>query len=202
MKVKIAVVFGILLLLSLSVLGYTSYHNNQAMDAVEHGDVERLEKTLNRPLVAVDREWMNVAVEQFDVRSALVLYEHGGTLSDEQWVYLADLMTFEEFERIVEAGAALEVAVPSQTLLEGLYSLNDEPEKWRFAHDRVEPSFLNAHPSILLRAVYDGNTEAFVDLLNRMDADVIPFKEIESVVSEMQQQIMSEALMVKKSEVN
>lgn len=202
MKVKMTIVFGILFLVGSSMWGYIYYQHKQALHAVEHGNVDQLERKLNQPFIEVDGDWMNVAVEQFDVEAALMLYKHGGTLSDEHWIYLADLMTFKEFKQIVEGGAPLEVALSSQTLIEGLYSLNDEPEKWRFAHERVNPSFLNAHPNVLIRAVYDGNTEAFEDLLSRMNPDAIPFEELESIVSEMDQQLMSEALTNKKNEVN
>ncbi|TCI31599.1 hypothetical protein EVJ33_00525 [Exiguobacterium sp. SL-10] len=202
MNVKISIILAILLVVGSSVWGYTFFQNQQAVHALEQGDVEQLEKTLSRPFVTVHAEWMNVAIDQFDVQSSLLLYEHGAALSDEQWVYLADLMTFTEFKQIIEAGAKLEVASPSQTLIEGLYSLNDEPEKWRFAHERIDTSFLNDHPQILMRTVYDGNTEAFIDLLGRMEASVIPFEALKPIVSEMDQQLMLEALLNKQNELN
>lgn len=188
---------GILLLALVTVAvgwGYTYYQQHQANEALETADAEQLSTILERPFVDGKAAWMERAVQQFDVASALVLFEHDVVLSDEQWVYLADLMTFEEFERMVEAGAPLEVALPTQTLIEGLYSLNDEPEKWRLAHDQMDVSFLNEHPDVLIRAVHDGNTEAFTDLIERMDQNAVPYDTLVPLIQEMDQQTMLEAL--------
>lgn len=194
MKWKVTILVGILLFAGLSASGYVLYQKQQVEHTMVDGDVERLERILNRPLVSVDDRWMSEAVERFDVNTAIVLYEQGGKLSDEQWVYLADLMTFEQFQRTVEAGAPLNVALPSQTLFEGLYSLNDEPEKWQLAHERIDSSFLNEHPNVLVRAIHDGNSEAFIDLINRMDEAAIPFDTVEQLTMEQDQQLMLEAL--------
>lgn len=174
---------------------YTDYQQRQANEALETADAEQLSTILDRPFVDGKTEWMEMAVQQFDVASALVLFEHDVVLSDEQWVYLADLMTFEEFERMVEAGAPLEVATPEQTLIEGLYSLNDEPQKWRLTHNNIDVSFLNEHPDVLIRTVHDGNTEAFTDLIERMNQDAVPVDTLVPLIQEMGQQAMLEVMM-------
>ncbi|OGX78271.1 hypothetical protein A6395_13090 [Exiguobacterium sp. SH31] len=197
MKWKVISVILFVVFIGAAGWGYTYYQTKQVDESLQTADTEQLATILERPLVNVQAEWMEKAVEQYDVPSVLVLYEHGGVLTDKQWIYLADLMTFEEFERMVKAGAPLDVSIPSSTLLEGLYSLNDEPEKWRLAHERIDVAFLNTHPNILIQAVYDGNTEAFTDLIERMDTEIVPYEEVAPVVMEMNQQLMLEA-MVKK----
>lgn len=174
---------------------YTHYQQHQANEALETGDANQLALILERPFVDGKDAWMDVAVQQFDIASALTLFEHDVALSDEQWVYLADLMTFEEFEQMVEAGAPLEVALSEQTLIEGLYSLNDEPEKWHLAHEQIDPAFLDKHPDVLVRTVHDGNIDAFKDLIERMNQDAVPVDTLVPLIQEMDQQAMLEVMM-------
>lgn len=186
----------LLLIVIIGAIGwsYTYYQQHQANKALKTGDAGQLALILERPFVDGRDTWMDAAVQQFDIASALTLFEHDVALSDEQWVYLADLMTFEEFEQMVEAGAPLEVALPEQTLIEGLYSLNDEPEKWRLAHEQIDPAFLDKHPDVLVRTVHDGNIDAFTDLIERMDQEVIPYDTLAPLITKMGQQAMFEVM--------
>ncbi len=186
----------ILVLIVIGVVGgsYAHYQQLKVEEALEAADSKQLSTILNRPFIQMENSWMDTAVNQYDVTSALILFEHDIPISDEQWMYLADLMTFKEFEQMVVAGAPLEIATSSQTLVEGLYSLNDEPEKWRFAHEAINPSFFNEHPTILFRAVYDGNTEAFLDVLERMDYHAVPYDALVPLIQESGQNEMLEAI--------
>ena len=174
-----------------SLLFYQNHRMQQALSAMDSAEVQAI---LEEPFAVVHQEWMEQAVANYDTASIMPLYEAGAELPASSWLYVADLMPFSEFQAMVDAGAPLDAEYDGVLLLEGLYGINDEPEKWQLAHETLGKTYVNEHPELLVRAAENGNTEAFEWILQALDANRVPYEDVVPVVLEMNQQLMLDAL--------
>lgn len=200
MKLNRRIVLSLTVVILLLVIGIGShlfYQNHRMHQALLSMDSTQVQAILEEPLAFVHQEWMDQAVANYDTASIMSLYEEGADLSASSWIYVADLMPFSEFQDMVEAGAPLDAEYEGTLLLQGLYGINDEPEKWQLVHATLGNRYLNEHPELLVSATESGNTEAFEVILTALDDERVPYDEVVPLVLQMNQQLMLDLLEAK-----
>lgn len=200
MKLNRRILFSVTAVVLLFVIGMGShlfYQNHRMHQALTAMDSARVQAILEEPFTIVHQVWVDRAVENYDTASIMSLYQAGAELSTSSWIYVADLMPFSEFQDMIEVGAPLDAENDGALLLQGLYGINDEPEKWQLAHEMLGDRYLSEHPELLVSATENGNTEAFEAILTTLDAEQVPYDDVVPLVLQMNQQLMLDLLEAK-----
>ncbi len=166
-------------LLSITVTFVYIHLQKQALEeAIVSFDQQQVEHILESPFIQAEEEWMELAHYYHNTASVISLYEAGLSLESEDWINMADTSSVDEFQQMIELGAPLDVEQNNRLLIEGLYGMNDDPEKWHIAHEQLPSSYWSEHPQLLQVMVVEGNANAFEDMIRRMEPEDIPYNEI------------------------
>ncbi|MDE0564843.1 hypothetical protein [Exiguobacterium sp. B2(2022)] len=166
-------------LLSITVMFVYIHLQKQALEeAIVSFDQQQVEHILDSPFIQAEAQWMELAHYYHNTASVITLYEAGLSLESEDWINIADTSSLDEFQQMIELGAPLDVEQNGRLLIEGLYGMSDDPEKWHIAHDRLPSSYWGEHPQLLQVMVAEGNANAFEDMIRRMEPEDIPYDEI------------------------
>ncbi|TCI45918.1 MULTISPECIES: hypothetical protein [unclassified Exiguobacterium] len=167
------------MLLSITVTFVYIHLQKQALEeAIVSFDQQQVEQILDRPFIEAEEQWMDLAYYYHNTASVISLYEAGLPLESEEWISMADTSSVDEFQKMIELGAPLDVKQNDRLLIEGLYGMNDDPEKWLITHEQLPYSYWVEHPQLLQIMVTEGNTNAFEDMIRRMKPEDIPYDEV------------------------